>query len=109
MSVTASGQTTVLAYDAFGNMAAEYGVGGLGTCGTATCYVDHLGSARMVTDSAGVVKARYDYLPFGEQLPSTTNGRTIGMGYLATADESRLKFTGQQRDATGWITSMHGI
>ncbi len=102
VSVTENGQTTVLAYDAFGNLATEYGQSGLAMCGTATCYltVDHLGSTRMLTDSAGVVQRRFDYLPFGELIPSGTNGRAPGMGYLATADQIRLKFTGQQKDGS---------
>ena len=69
--------TTTFVYDAFGNLAAEYAVNTPpSACGTATCFltVDHLGSTRMVTDDAGVVKARYDYLPFGEELLAGTGG-----------------------------------
>ena len=68
VSTKENGQTMVLAYDAFGNLAAEYGQNGLAMCGTATCYLtmDHLGSTRMLTDSAGVVQRRFDYLPIGE-------------------------------------------
>ncbi|HEU4389083.1 MAG TPA: hypothetical protein VFV34_14880 [Blastocatellia bacterium] len=37
---------------------------------------DHLGNTRVVMNSDGaVVKARNDYLPFGEAISSTTGGR----------------------------------
>ena len=102
ISSTDSGQTTVYAFDASGNLAVEYGQTGFGLCGTATCYltVDHLGSTRLMTDSSGAVTRRFDYLPFGEQLPASTNNRSSA-GYLATADQLRAKFTGQQHDGTG--------
>ena len=44
VGTTENGQTTVLAYDAFGNLAAEYGQSGLAMCGTATCYLFDDGS-----------------------------------------------------------------
>lgn len=100
MQQGASG-TTVFAYDAFGNLAAEYSpVAAASVCGTATCYVtvDHLGSTRMVTDSAGAVKRRYDYFPFGEEIPAGVGGRTLAMGYQAGPDGFGPKFTGQYRD-----------
>lgn len=95
-----NGQTTVYAYDAFGNLAAEYGPAEASPCGTATCYVtqDHLGSLRLLTDSYGVSQRRYDYLPFGTELLAGTNGRTTGLGYQASPDDVNSKFTGQMRD-----------
>ena len=109
--------TTVYVYDAMGELAAEYesvtvynqaGTPSPGTnplsgvtnpCGALTCYVsvDQLGSTRMVTDSTGAVKRRYDYLPFGEELGIGTGGRTAGMGYQASGDGFNPKFTGQVR------------
>ncbi len=62
-------------YDAFGNLAAEYGGSVVSPCGVpTTCYLmtDHLGSTRLMTDNLGSstnVK-RYDYLPFGEEIVS---------------------------------------
>ena len=55
VSKTVNGNTTVYVYDAFGNLAAEYGAAEASPCGTATCYIteDHLGSLRMLTDSNG--------------------------------------------------------
>jgi RHS repeat-associated protein len=49
---------------------------------------DAVGSLRVVFAPDGTVKARSDYLPFGEELPTTP------VGQLPTQ-----RFTGQQRDA----------
>lgn len=111
-------ETTTYVYDAAGNLAAEYAVpvagqtlptGETNPCGTATCYVtvDHLGSTRLVTDSNGNVARRYDYLPWGEEIPVGTGGRTAAMGYqfdptqyamTGGQDGFNPKFTGQMRD-----------
>ncbi|HTS77824.1 MAG TPA: hypothetical protein VMG40_16555, partial [Bryobacteraceae bacterium] len=93
-------QTTYV-YDAFGNLAAEYGPSEASPCGTANptpCYVsvDHLGSTRMLMDSTGTVQRRYDYLPFGTELLSGTDGR--GTGYSSSPDDVGPKFTSQSRD-----------
>lgn len=45
----------------------------------------------------GSVKARYDYLPFGENLGAGLGGRTGPMGYGGT-DSTRQKFTAKERD-----------
>ena len=99
---TVNGVTTTYVYDASGELAAEYTTqAAASVCGTATCYVtvDHLGSTRLLTDSAGAVARRYDYLPFGEELLAGTGGRTTAMGYQAAVDGFNPKFTGQMRDA----------
>ena len=59
-----------------------------------TCYLswDHLGSTRMVTDGAGNVVARHDFLAFGDEIPSGTMGRTTAWG---TADGITQKFRGR--------------
>lgn len=92
--------TTVFVYNAMGQLTAEYTndttppvAGG----GTSYLTSDHLGSTRAVTKSDGSVKARYDYLPFGEELGSGVGGRTTGMGYSA-ADSTKQKFTQKERD-----------
>ena len=65
---------------------------------------DHLGSTRLVTDSAGDVKQRRDFFPFGENIPadSSHGGRNgVTDGGVATYNASlgvRQQFTGQQRD-----------
>jgi len=86
----------VYAYDAGGQLAAEYTPGSF-SAPRVTCfrYVDHLGSTRMVTDSGGEVKALRDYLPYGEE--NRTNGR--GALYAASMGNV-LGFTGKERDNT---------
>jgi RHS repeat-associated protein len=51
----------------------------------------------VVTKADGSVKARYDYLPFGEEIPSTVGNRSSLLGYSA-ADSTRQKFTQKERD-----------
>ncbi|MBX9604460.1 MAG: hypothetical protein K2X35_25900 [Bryobacteraceae bacterium] len=81
--------TTVFVYDAFGQLAAEYGpADGIGV---RYLTVDHLGSTRMVTDQSGAVMKRMDYLPFGEEYPA--------VGYPISAERTGVKFTGKERDA----------
>lgn len=58
---------------------------------------DSLGTARVVTSSAGSVISRHDYKPFGENLGVGIGGRTTGMGY-DVADGVRQKFTSKERD-----------
>jgi RHS repeat-associated protein len=87
--------TTTDVYDAFGNLAAEYGTVTSAAC--TTCYLsyDHLGSVRLVTDQNANVVARHDYLPFGEEIPANTAGRNSQWGLTADVEQ---KFTGQIRD-----------
>jgi RHS repeat-associated protein len=97
---TTGGQTTTYVYDAFGNLAAEYG-SGTSPCGTNTCYLtwDPLGSTRPLTDATGSNSlVRYDYLPFGGELLGS-NGRAPSMGYSSSPDFMNPKFTGKNRDS----------
>ena len=102
------GATTTYVYDAQGQLAAEYATASPPLLCT-TCYLtaDHLGSTRMMTD--GTVGSptydqavrRYDYLPFGEELPQTEDCRTAPYEtapQLTTADATDGKFTGKLRD-----------
>ena len=84
-------------YDASGQLIAEYTTGNSSGGGTSYLTSDHLGSTRVVTKSDGSVKARYDYLPFGEEIPSTIGGRSNVTGY-GGADTTRQKFTQKERD-----------
>ena len=99
---TWNGQTTTFVYDAFGNLAAEYG-GTTSTSGTQYLTPDHLGSTRLVTNSAGAVVQCYDYLPFGEEIGNGTAGRSascFGNGsYPVAGGAANTEFTGQARDA----------
>jgi RHS repeat-associated protein len=56
-----------------------------------------------VTSAADVngnvtVKARYDYLPFGEEIGSDQGSRSLVTGYVTT-DKTRQKFTQKERDS----------
>lgn len=60
-------------------------------------HLDALGSVRMVTNRTGAVVARYDYLPFGEEIPVLVGGRNQVPGY--GADAGARRFTGKERDS----------
>ena len=115
---TSGSTSTVYFYDAFGQLAAENvngawsrdyirdGVGNLvatenasGPCTTCYFSYDHLGSVRLVTDQSGLIVARHDYLPYGEEV-SGYSGRTMtGFSVAGTApNDATQKFTGQVRD-----------
>ncbi len=99
MTKSNNGQvSTVYVYDIFGQLAAEYNSFAAQQTPCSTCYLsyDHLGSLRLVTDSAANVISRHDYLPFGEEVPANTAGRTAQWGPFG--DEVNQKFTGQERD-----------
>ena len=95
---TQGANQTVYVYDAAGNLAAEYpSTPAVPPCVTCYVTVDHLGSTRVVSDSSGNVVARYDYLPFGEEIPADSV-RTTTLGYKLGSDGFNPKFTGQVRD-----------
>ncbi len=93
--------TTVFVYNVAGQLIAEYTSDPVppaaGGGGTSYLTADHLGSTRVVTDRNGNVVSRHDYLPFGEELPSTVGGRSGILGYGAS-DSTRQKFTSKERD-----------
>ena len=94
--------TTVFVYNAMGQLSAEYTndtTPPVGGGGTSYLTSDHLGSTRLVMKSDGTtVKARYDYLPFGEEIPSTIGSRGGVTGY-GGADSTKQKFTQKERDS----------
>ncbi len=87
--------TTVFVYDVSGRLVAEYSSAAPQGNGTRYLTADHLGSPRVITDSAGVVKGRHDYLPFGEEV-GLRGGRSDQNGYVG--DTVRQKFTRKERD-----------
>jgi RHS repeat-associated protein len=109
---TSASDSTVLVYDAAGQLIEEYPTSALTTVATAYVYAgsrllstetssgttyltaDHLGSPRINTDGGGNVVARHDYMPFGEDI--ATSQRTSGVGYIS--DSVRQKFTGYEHD-----------
>lgn len=113
-----NGQTTVLIYDASGLLSAEYTIDVPAPANPTISYLteDALGSVRVTTDTYGQLKARRDFLPFGEELYSGLAGRNTNQKYSASADDTRKKFATYQRDAeTGldyaqsrYYSPMHG-
>ena len=94
---TASNVTTVMVYNAQGQLAAEYGGQAISQAATNYLTTDHLGSTRVVTDQNKAVKARYDYLPFGEEVVTSLSGRS-GVTSYSNTDKTRQKFTSKERD-----------
>jgi RHS repeat-associated protein len=99
---TTGAYTVWYAYDASGELAAEYGqslTAAAPRC--TTCYVmeDHLGSTRMMADQNGTLVAAHDYLPFGEEIYAGTNSRSSS--YYPGNFEPGLLFTGKLRDDWG--------
>jgi hypothetical protein len=72
--------------------------GATGTGGVFYYFSDHLKTASVITDSAGVIKAESDYYPWGGELQSSTTTPTI--------TNSPAK-NGTSKPA--WITSEQGI
>ena len=98
-------ETTIFAYDAVGQMVAEYSsVTPQGPGGTSYLTSDTLGTPRIITHSSGAVKARRDYMPFGEEI-GLLGGRTTGQGYVA--DNVRRKFTQKERDVESGLDYFH--
>ncbi len=94
--VTSEG-ATIFVYNVIGQLVAEYTTAALqGTGGTSYLTTDALGSPRVITNANGAVKARHDYLSFGEEIYSGTGGRAEHFGYRN--DRVRQKFTGYERD-----------
>ena len=60
--------------------------GATGTGGVFYYFSDHLKTASVITDSAGVIKAESDYYPWGGELQFVNN------------DSNDYKFTGKKRD-----------
>ncbi len=77
--------TTVFVYNVAGQLIAEYTTDPVppaaGGGGTSYLTADHLGSTRVVTKNDGTVKARYDYLPFGEEIGAGIGNRSTFNGY----------------------------
>jgi len=97
---TKTRRRSIFVYDVLGHLIAEYTTAQpSGPGGTSYLTTDHLGSTRVVTTAgpSPTVKARYDYLPFGEQISSTIGNRGSIAGYVPN-DSTRQKFTGYERD-----------
>lgn len=111
-------RTTVFVYDAEGDLAAEYTINGAPPTTPTVSYLteDALGSLRVISDSYGDVKARRDFLPYGEELYAGLAGRNANQKFSSNNDDARKKFATYQRDSeTGldfaqsrYYSAMHG-
>ncbi len=90
-------ETTVFVYSG-GKLVAEYSTQLSQTPTTSYTTTDHLGTPRVITDALGQVKARRDFMPFGEELTINVGGRSTNLKYGGAADDVRQKFTGYQMD-----------
>ena len=91
-------EDTIFVYDGFGSLTAEYTVSiNQSAVNPNTTYLtqDVLGSPRVITNQAGNVQSRRDFMPFGEEIVGLGN-RTQVLGYQP--DNLRQKFTGYERD-----------
>ena len=61
----------------------------------------------MLTDSSGNAVRRYDYEPFGTEIPAGVGGRSMAMGFTTMPDSFNLKFTGQERDSETQLDYFH--
>jgi RHS repeat-associated protein len=92
--------TTLYVYDWLGNLAQEYGPST--DSGTKYVTTDPLGSTRLIAKSDGTVDKSYDYLPFGQEILSGTDGRDSTFPtllYPHVPGGQSLEFTGKERDA----------
>ncbi|MGJ5817125.1 RHS repeat domain-containing protein [Paludibaculum fermentans] len=100
---TVNGVETVYVHDAMERLVQEYGGGTDTAAGRQYFVADHLGSTRLTLNENGVVQARSDYLPFGQEIEPGLGDRTAALGYqskvVADADRQRMRFTGKERDA----------
>ncbi|HVP48538.1 MAG TPA: RHS repeat-associated core domain-containing protein [Bryobacteraceae bacterium] len=104
------GVTTVYVYDGQGQLAAEYTSAGSTTPPCVTCYltVDHLGSTRLVSDGHTTCSKRYDYRPFGEDIPVGIGDRSTNLCY-GVADPTTIQFTGKERDSETVSSATKGL
>jgi RHS repeat-associated protein len=90
--------TVTYVYDAAGQLTAEYSTMAEADLGTQYLTQDHLGSTRLVTNSAGVALNQWDYFPFGGQIPNQYVYGNRDLSSISTTGET-LKFTGKERDS----------
>ena len=90
----AAGQQTVFVYDATGRLVAEYSNENAGASGRTYVTADILNSPRVISNSAGDVTSRRDFMPFGE---SIAVARSVNQKY-GVNDGLRQNFTAKERD-----------
>ncbi|HVP45172.1 MAG TPA: RHS repeat-associated core domain-containing protein [Bryobacteraceae bacterium] len=104
------GVTTVYVYDAQGQLAAEYtsAAGAAPPCYTCYLTADSLGSTRLVSDGHTACAKRYDYRPFGEDIPVGIGDRSTNLCYGVT-DPTTIQFTGKERDTETLSSATKGL
>ena len=85
-----------------GKLAAEYSTTTNALTGLRFLTQDIFGSTRLITDVTGADLRRYDYLPFGEEIPSAIGGRA---GFNYGISGTSQKFSGKERDAETTLDS----
>lgn len=90
-------ETTVFVYSS-GKLVAEYSTQLSQTPTVVYTTTDHLGTPRIITNELGNVKARRDFLPFGEEVSINVGARSTALKYGTSEDDVRQKFTGYQKD-----------
>lgn len=88
-------ETTVFVYDGLGQLVAEYSDALAQTQQVSYLTIDHLGSARVITNENGTVTKRKDFSAFGEE--TSTTQRTNRADYNLPK-EIRQNYTGYQED-----------
>ena len=94
-------ETLIFVYNIGGQLVAEYTTSTPEQNGTSYLTSNTLGTPRVTTKADGSVRARHDYLPFGEELYASAGSRTTGQKYDDSAspvDKTRQKFTQKERD-----------
>lgn len=89
-------QTTIFVYNMGGQLVAEYTSSTPESNGTSYVTSDTLGTPRVITKADDSLRARHDYLPFGEEISAGVGSRTASQGYVN--DNNRFKFVGYERD-----------
>ncbi|MEZ5307060.1 MAG: RHS repeat-associated core domain-containing protein [Pyrinomonadaceae bacterium] len=114
----ADGTETVFVYNAGGKLVAEYSNQTVSNPQSSYLTTDHLGSPRVVTDALGNIRARHDYLAYGEDVTEklgNVGGRTAAMKY-GGSDGVRKQYTGYEKDDESgldfaqarYYSSLHG-
>ena len=94
------GVTTIFVYNAGGTLVAEYSTELNPSPKVSYLTADHLGSPRIITDEAGAVISRHDYMAFGDEVTTklgNVGGRLASQGY-GKPDDVRKQYTGYERD-----------
>jgi RHS repeat-associated core domain len=91
-------ETVIFVYNASGNLVAEYSTQELANPTISYLTSDNLGSPRVLTDSAGAIASRRDFMPFGEELYAGTANRLEAHHFGYGNDKVRKRFTGYEKD-----------